>query len=474
MEKPFQAYAGDEPYVFVCYSHEDSELVYAELVWLREQGINIWYDEGISAGENWRAAIGDALLGASKFLFYLSARSLKSDHCNREINLALDEAKDVVPVYLEEVELTSDLMVGLNRVQALHRDQDESYQRHLLSALGHSTSTANTILDSAVVKPRRHWLKLATATSLLLVAALTLGYFYRDALTTLLVMRAPGLFFGIPTKQELGVATATDGTRIAYATSGDGPPIVYVLSWMTHLERGFNSPVYDNENLVTMTSHSHQFVRYDGRGFGLSDRDVVDLSLQARVSDLKAVVDKLGLERFGMLAVSSGGPTAIAFTAQYPERVSKLVLGSTFAFTPSAEEAEIEAYLRMLDLLEVAWQQPEVTEMFAAQALAPTGSDLDKQVYGELLRRCCDGDNVAAFFRTNLQIDVSEQAKQIRVPTLVIHARSDQAVPLEMGKQLTALIPDSKFEIVEGGHREGTASTTEVRRLALDFFSPEN
>ncbi len=138
MEKPFAAYEGDESYIFVCYSHEDSDVVYPEIAWLHKQGTNLWYDEGISAGKNWRAAIGDSLLGASRVLFYISERSLKSNHCNREINLALDEDKDVVPVYLEEVELTSDLKVGLNRVQALHRDQNTNYRQHLLNALGRS------------------------------------------------------------------------------------------------------------------------------------------------------------------------------------------------------------------------------------------------------------------------------------------------------------------------------------------------
>jgi len=140
METPFQADTGDQPYVFVCYAHDDNEVVYPEMVWLAEQGINLWYDEGISAGKNWRAAIGEALLGASHVLFYISTHSLDSDHCNREINLALDEGKDVVPVYLEEVELTSDLKVGLNRVQALHRDRDTGYRRRMVDALGQSPS----------------------------------------------------------------------------------------------------------------------------------------------------------------------------------------------------------------------------------------------------------------------------------------------------------------------------------------------
>ena len=105
MDKPLPAYQGDAPYVFVCYAHEDSDIVYPEIAWLREQGTNLWYDEGIAAGRNWRAAIGDSLLGASRVLFYITARSLVSDHCNREINLSLDEGKDLVPVYLEDVQL---------------------------------------------------------------------------------------------------------------------------------------------------------------------------------------------------------------------------------------------------------------------------------------------------------------------------------------------------------------------------------
>ena len=66
MEKPFPAYEGNESYVFVCYDHDDSEIIYPETDWLRQQEINLWYDEGISAGKNWRAAIGDSLLGASQ------------------------------------------------------------------------------------------------------------------------------------------------------------------------------------------------------------------------------------------------------------------------------------------------------------------------------------------------------------------------------------------------------------------------
>ena len=135
MDKPFPAYQGDAPYVFVCYAHDDEDVVYPEIGWLHEQGINLWYDEGISAGKVWRAAIAEAIQGASKFLYYISTASLASDHCNREVDYALDKSFETVPVYLEEVDLTPELDLALNRVQALHRDQGASYRQHLLNAL---------------------------------------------------------------------------------------------------------------------------------------------------------------------------------------------------------------------------------------------------------------------------------------------------------------------------------------------------
>lgn len=144
METPFAAYAGAGPFVFVCYAHEDNDVVYPEMAWLRDQGVNLWYDEGISAGKNWRTAIGDSLLRATHVLFYISTGSLESEHCNREINLALDEGKNLIPVYIEDVELTTDLKVGLNRVHALHRSQDATYREHLLSSLGQSGTPNET------------------------------------------------------------------------------------------------------------------------------------------------------------------------------------------------------------------------------------------------------------------------------------------------------------------------------------------
>ena len=139
MDKPFPAYEGDEPYVFVCYAHDDEATVFPDMQWLREQGINLWYDEGISGGKVWRAEILKELQGASKVLYYISAASLQSIHCNREIDYAVDNLA-VIPVYLDESELTPELDLALHRVQALHHSDDTRYQQLLLDALRQSTA----------------------------------------------------------------------------------------------------------------------------------------------------------------------------------------------------------------------------------------------------------------------------------------------------------------------------------------------
>ena len=132
MDTPFSAYRGEDPYVFICYSHADSGVVFPELLWLHEQGVKVWYDEGISGGQVWREEIGNAILSAEKVLYYVSRNSLDSSHCSREINFALDENIEIVPIYLENVPLTTDLRLGLGWVQALFRFDDSRYKEHLL------------------------------------------------------------------------------------------------------------------------------------------------------------------------------------------------------------------------------------------------------------------------------------------------------------------------------------------------------
>src|SRR5256885_10125900 len=127
--------------------------------------------------------------------------------------------------------------------------------------------------------------------------------------------------------QEIRFLRADDGVRLAFAIHGDGPPLINVACWLSHLQFDWESPVRRHllEDLGAFTT----LVRYDERGSGLSDWEIADYSIDARVNDLEAVIDQLGFGRVALLGMSQGGPVAIAYAARHPERVSHLVLLGT-------------------------------------------------------------------------------------------------------------------------------------------------
>src|SRR5690349_18940272 len=114
--------------------------------------------------------------------------------------------------------------------------------------------------------------------------------------------------------------------RLAYEVRGDGPPLVAPAWWVSHLELDWQSERY--RRFWERLSDGHTFVRYDHLGVGMSDRalDESDLTLEAEVATLRALLDELDLERVSLIGGSSGGCAAIAFAATYPERVERLVL----------------------------------------------------------------------------------------------------------------------------------------------------
>lgn len=129
-------------------------------------------------------------------------------------------------------------------------------------------------------------------------------------------------------KQQIRFCRSQDGTRIAYATSGSGPPLVYVANWLTHLKLDWNSPLWSH--WFWELSQGHTLIRFDARGNGLSDRLVENLSVDAWAQDLAAVADDLGLERFPILGFCQGGATAVAYAVCHPDRVSRLVLFNSY------------------------------------------------------------------------------------------------------------------------------------------------
>ena len=106
MEKPFPAYRGSNPYIFVSYSHADEDEVYAQIRWLQDQGINVWYDTtGIGVGSEWNDEIAKAIKDADRFLFFITPNSVASEHCRRELNFAQSEDRRIIAVHLTATEL---------------------------------------------------------------------------------------------------------------------------------------------------------------------------------------------------------------------------------------------------------------------------------------------------------------------------------------------------------------------------------
>jgi len=137
MDQPFPAYRGDDDYIFVSYSHKDAVDIYPEISWLNAQGINIWYDEGISPGSNWSDELANAIKDASAILFFGSPNSASSDNCVDEISFALNSKTPVLIVYLQETSMPVGMQMRLDRHQAIMRYElsKPKYREKLLSGL---------------------------------------------------------------------------------------------------------------------------------------------------------------------------------------------------------------------------------------------------------------------------------------------------------------------------------------------------
>ena len=252
-------------------------------------------------------------------------------------------------------------------------------------------------------------------------------------------------------EQEIQFCTTPDKISIAYATAGSGPPLVKVANWISHLELDWNSPVWSH--LLEEFSRDHRLVRYDERGTGLSDRNVDEMSLNAFVDDLASVVEALGLERFPLLAISQGGPVAVAYAVRYPEKVSHLVIFGSFASgwkRRNLSEREIEKRQAQLALIRTGWgsQNPATRQLFTTLCI-PNGSPEELESFNELQRRSASATNAARIFETIGDLDVSDLLPKLQVPVMVLHSRDDALVPFEEGRHLAAMIPQSKFVPLE-------------------------
>jgi len=246
---------------------------------------------------------------------------------------------------------------------------------------------------------------------------------------------------------QIRFCTSADGTRIAYATLGEGPPLVFVTGFGGNVELDWQHP--DGRAFYESVSEGRFFVSFDRRGVGASQREVDDLSLEAQVADVAALVDHLELERFDLLGGADSAPVGIAYAAQHPERVSRLVLWAPY--TCGEEIATPEEARSLVELVRSNWSLARRT---IADVIFPSGPIELQRWFSNSMREHVSPEVAAKHVEFHTTIDVRPFLPLVKAPTLVLHRRRARIVPISAGRAAAALIPDARFVALEGdiGH----------------------
>lgn len=247
-------------------------------------------------------------------------------------------------------------------------------------------------------------------------------------------------------QQEIRFATSKDGTKLAWATTGDGQLLVKAPNWNQHLEKDWSV------SLIGWLPHlvmRYQLVRFDARCNGLSDRGVEDLSLERSVDDLEAVFDAAGIERAPVFGYSFGCCVAASFAARRPERVSGLILLNGFVQglerRPGGRGKQVQA--AMATMSEVGWDDafPSVRDLFS-QRFSPQASQDDQRAYAEFMLHTITGEEYPRIGGSAVgNLDIDDLLPTISCPALVLHANREMMHGIDQGRRLAAGIPNARF-----------------------------
>ncbi|HEX2139512.1 MAG TPA: alpha/beta fold hydrolase, partial [Woeseiaceae bacterium] len=256
-----------------------------------------------------------------------------------------------------------------------------------------------------------------------------------------------------PARQEIRFCTTADNVRIAYALTGKGYPIVKAANWMSHLHYDRESPVW--RHWVEGLSQHNRLIRYDERGNGLSDWTVDDLSAEAMLADLEAIVAASGVDRFALLGISQGCAISVMYAVRHPERVSHLVLygGYVRGWRARGDPAEIARRSAMGVLIRRGWGQnnPAFRQMFTSLFI-PGATQEHMSWFNELQLKSVSAENAARLHNAFGKIDVTRLLPQVSTPTLVLHARDDAVIPFEQGWEFAGGIPNARFVTLDSGN----------------------
>lgn len=275
-------------------------------------------------------------------------------------------------------------------------------------------------------------------------------------------------------KQRIKYTHSKDGTALAWASAGEGPPLVKAANWLTHLEYDLESPVWSH--WVHFFTDHFRFIRYDERGCGLTDREVADLSFERWVEDLEAVVDAAEIDQpFALLGVSQGAAAALAYAQRHPKRVSYLILYGGYArgWRRRGDAEAMQLYDAIIKITEVGWglENPVFREIFTKRFI-PGGNEEQVRWFNELCRKTITSQMAARLLSARADIDVRNVLHGVRAPVLVLHCHRDEVVPFAEGQELARDLSDAEFVALESQNHIVLKHEPAWRRLkeaVLDF-----
>jgi class 3 adenylate cyclase len=246
--------------------------------------------------------------------------------------------------------------------------------------------------------------------------------------------------------------TRQDGGHIAYQVIGEGPDLVFLPEWLSHVEAQWDEPLI--ARFLSRLASFTRLILLNRRGTGLSDPVAPnDLpTLEEWMTDVRAVMDAAAVERGVLWGLAGGGPMASLFAATYPARTSALVLTNTFARLTWAPDHPIGISSDHVDRIvadaEASWGSGDSSLRWVAPSLA---SDDRARAWMARYERLSAGPSAAAaIIRMVYDIDVRHILGAIRVPTLIIHRAETRVTPVEHGRDLARRMPQARYVELPG------------------------
>ena len=248
-----------------------------------------------------------------------------------------------------------------------------------------------------------------------------------------------------PVPQRVQFCQAPDGVRLAYAVHGHGPPLLISTCWLSHLQFDWESPVW--RHFLRDLGEFATVIRFDERGHGLSDWDVTDHSLQARVGDLEAVADAAGFDTFALMAMAQGGPVAITYAVRHPERVTRLMFyGSYSAAAQGRSPDDLELEDAFGQMIKVGWARPDSTfRRVFTSLMIPGATEQQMRWLDDLQRVAVSAGTAYTARQQRFAADADPLLPDLALPTLILHSVGDRMNSFEYGRHLAANIAGARL-----------------------------